>query len=232
MLVVYRITDIPSTNPSPIFPNDKYRLNKFCLKSFLKAFEGVDIDMTFLCDYCSFETIAMIRDLVPDSEIIETNIGINETMLKAYDIAIEASQGVDNEIILFQECDYYWLPDTGATFINATKILGLVSPYDHANFYIDTSIHSEDIKIKLIDGYHFRTTERNTMTFAITSFIFRNYSDIFKKWGYLDNGVWLEMADPDRNYKLWTPIPTFATHMVTDYLSPSIDWQSLWKTQI
>lgn len=222
MKVIYRITDIKSTNPSPVFPNDKYRLNKFCLKSFLKAFESVNYSITFLCDYCNPETIDMIKELCPNGEIVQTAIGINETMLMAYEIAYN-----QDDDILFQECDYYWLPNTGISFKEGLRFLGLVSPYDHKNFYIDQSIHSQDQKITLVNDHHWRTTERNTMSFAIKKLAFEDLYGIMKNYGYLDNDVW--HASRAKGYYLWTPIPTFATHMVTDYLSPSINWGELWK---
>lgn len=219
MKVIYRMCDIPSTNLSPLFQDNKPRLNRFCLKSFLKAFEGVGIDITFLCDYCKPETIDMIKELCPYGEIIHTAKGINETMLIAYRMAYNQSDD-----ILFQECDYYWLPNTGQKLIDGVRELALVSPYDHRNFYIDRSIHSSKQTIELVGEQHWRTAERNTMTFAIQNEYFKECYESFLYYGYLDNDVW-------KDKQLWTPIPTLATHMVTDYLSPGIDWYSLWKNQ-
>lgn len=222
MKVIYRMCDIPSTNPSPIYQDDKPKLNKFCLKSFLKAFEGVELDITFLCDFCGPETIAMIRALCPDSEIIETKIGINETMRKSYELAKESN----SDTILFAECDYYWLKPITEHQIQS---LYLISPYDHPDFYTRPDIHGPDCYISLIGNEHFKTSTRNTMTFGMTKqCLIDNYESLMY-WGYLDNEVWSAMRK--LGYPLWTPIPTFATHMVTDYLSPGIDLYELWKTQ-
>lgn len=224
MLVLYRITDIPSTNPSPIYQEDKKSLNTLCLTSFVEAFKGVPVSMVFLCDFCSYETVSMISKLVPSAEIISTEIGINETMRASYELA-EMSQ---KDIILFQECDYYWLPCTGKTFVKAVETLGLVSPYDHPDFYTRPDIHPKECEIALVDNKHFRTAKRNTMTFGMTKKILTDNYDRLRHWGYLDNEVWTELKE--KGYPLWTPINSMATHMVKDYLAPSINWKSLWKT--
>ena len=225
MIVYYRLCGIPSTNASPIFQEDKMRLNKLCLKSFVNAFKSVKPYIVFICDYCPPEYDDMIRRIVPFKyEIKHTEIGINETMLMSYELA-KYSQA---ESILFAECDYLWIGGAGRAFLNGLTELELVSPYDHLNFYIDSTIHSEDCKIRLINDYHWRSTERNTMTFGMSRKAFiRNY-EILKKYGYLDNDVWREMRE--NGYRLFVPIPSCATHMVRDFLAPSRDWSKLWKT--
>ena len=223
MIVIYRLCGIPSTNPSPILQEDKFKLNKLCLDSFVMAFTGCDIKVVFLCDFCDESLYRPLLDSVPfEKEIYFSNIGINNTMLLSYDIASE-----QDDDILFQECDYLYLPQSGQKMINAIKHFGLVSPYDHKNFYVDKSIHSGKTDIELFEDHHFRTTERNTMTFGMTKKVFeRNYESL-ERWGYLDNEVWKEMRV--NGDKLWIPIPSFATHMVKDFLAPGIDWQQLWK---
>lgn len=225
MLVVYRITDIPSTNPSPIFQEDKKALNELCLKSFIEAFKDVQLSMIFLCDFCSYDTVRMINKLVPGGEILSTEVGINETMVKSYEIAKESQE----DTILFQECDYYYLPNTGLTFLTAVQTLGLVSPYDHPDFYTSPDIHPKECEIALVDNHHFRTAKRNTMTFAMTKKVLLNNYYRLLHWGYLDNEVWTELKE--KGSPLWTPIDSIATHMVKDYLAPSINWKSLWKIQ-
>jgi hypothetical protein len=42
MHVIYRLCDIKSTNPSPLFQDDKVSLNKYCLNSFLKGMSDID----------------------------------------------------------------------------------------------------------------------------------------------------------------------------------------------
>jgi len=226
MKVYYRITSIPSTNPSPIYADDKAKLNELCLKSFVEAFREVNPDVTFLCDFCPQEYKKMIGDIVPfKHETIFTTIGINETCLMQYELA----KNQDDDI-LFQECDYIYTPNAGKHLVDGLQELCMVSPYDHFNFYLDHTLHSIHQTIKLVEDYHWRTTERNTMTFAIKNKVFKKNYDIFKYYGYLDADVWYDMLT--KGQPLWTPIPSLATHMAKDWLAPSIQWKDIWETLI
>lgn len=222
MRVIYRITEIPSTNPSP-WGKDKLELNKVCLRSFVRAFHEVNPEMYFLADYCSGETDKMISKIVPfPYEIEHTEVGINATMVKSYEIAEKL-----NDYVLFQECDYLYRPLIGAGYLNALKVLKLISPYDHLNFYLDNNIHSSQCHIELVGGQHFRTTERNTMTWATHSSVVRDNSAMLKRHGYLDDKVWEDFMVA--GCVLWVPILSWSTHCVKDYLAPGVRWNEIWN---
>lgn len=228
MKVFYRLTEIPSTNPSPIFQEDKLALNELCLKSFVSAYNDLQPHVTFICDHCTEKTKEMIERVCPfEKTIMMTNIGINETAMLQYTMANELE---GDESILFQECDYIHQPNIGKRMDSAIQQLQLVSPYDHANFYIDHEMHSEMVLLKLIEDTHWRSTERNTLTFGVRLDVFKKNLDIFKKWGYLDDGNWKELRE--RGHLLFVPIPSFSTHMAKYWLAPSVNWEELWRTQI
>lgn len=225
MIVFYRMCDVknPLSAKSPVYPEDNFKLAEVCLKSFVLAFGDLKPKVVFICDKCPEEKYQKLIDTVPfEHDTMFTNLGINDTCLLQYELANAES----DEIILFQEYDYLYRPLVGKLFEKAVKKYGLVSPYDHRNFYMDRSIHSQECKIDLIDEQHFRTTERNTMTFAMTREAFEHNFEILKRWGYLDNEVWREMRE--NGNPLWVPIPSMATHMVKDYLAPGLDWGKLW----
>jgi hypothetical protein len=218
MMVIYRLCGIPSTNPSPVFQEDKFRLNKLCLKSFVEAFKKVNPYVYFILDNCGAEYIELLEQEVPfEFDFEMTNLGINNTMLHAYELARDQDQD-----ILFQECDYLYLPDTGPKLVEAVEELGLVSPYDHLNFYLDKTLHSNQVALRLVGDHHWRTTERNTMTFAVKNEVFKKNYDVFYHYGYLDGQVWYDLLS--KGHPLWTPIPSLATHMVKDFLSPGVNW--------
>lgn len=222
MIVVYRMCDIDSTNPPP-FEKNKYNLNKRCLESFVKAFENIKPKMYFLCDYCPPKYKEMIETVCPFEKVIEfTEMGINNTMLRSYEIALN-----NDDYVLFQECDYLYRPDTGELFLKALASLGLVSPYDHLNFYKDHNIHSKTCDVELVDGHHFRTTERNTMTWGCHTDLIKENINTLNQYGYLDDLVWRDLLLA--GHRLWVPIPSIATHMVKDYLSPGINWRKIWQ---
>jgi hypothetical protein len=218
---------IASTNPSPIFQEDKFKLNQLCLRSFVQAFKEIKPLVIFIMDYCDPQRMysEMIEKTVPFDKVIYASwSGINATALKAYEMA----KIYPDDVILFQECDYLYRPNIGKQFVEVIKEFGLVSPYDHPDFYSRFDIHPKEVELKLFNNEHFRISRRNTMTFGMTKEVFERQKDILEKYGYLDNEVWIEMA-AHGNY-LHTPIPAFATHMAKDYLAPSIDWKELWET--
>lgn len=220
------MTSKPSVNPSPVLNYDKAKLNEICLKSFRDAFRELNPKITFLNDNCTPETDEMIKRVIPfEYEVIHTNLGQNDSALKQWEMALN-----QDEDILFQECDYIWKPDSGKTFVDGLNTLGLVSPYDHPNFYRMRELHSNQTTIELVNDTHWRSTERNTLTFAIKNSIFKENYEIFKKYGYLDGDTWYELLA--NGHSLWVPIPSLATHMVVDNLAPSVEWYQIWENLI
>ena len=214
---------IASSNPSPIYQEDKFRLNELCLKSFINAFSDVKPEVTFLLDKCDEAYLNLLKIVPFKYTVEEANLGINGTMLLAYDIASELE-----DYVVFQECDYLYHRVIGKTYLAAMKELGIVSPYDHPNFYHLRKYHREECRIKIVDNHHFRTAERNTMTWGCHSSIVKQHRQLLDRHGYLDGPVWDELQTEGLN--LWVPIPAFATHMVRDCLSPGIDWKDTWQS--
>ena len=225
MIVYYRLCNIASSNPSPVLQDDKYALNKLCLKSFVLAFREVKPKIIFIADYCGREYEEMIKEVVPfEYEIHFTALGINGTALLQYEMA--KKQKTDG-VILFAETDYVWRPSVGKTFVEAVQKYGLVSPFDHPDLYTRYDIHEKLHEIDIVSNTHFRTATRNTMTFAMTHKAFIENYEILKHHGYLDGPVWLDMKN--NGQKLWTPIPGMAVHMVDGLLSPAVPWETVWN---
>jgi hypothetical protein len=219
LITYYRITSIPSTNPSPIYQEDKDKLNELCLKSFVNAFKKVSPKMVFICDYCGDETMEMIYTVCKfDKEVIRTTLGQNGTSLKQYEMAREQDRD-----IYFAESDYLYLENSGVDLLNGLREFELVSPYDHP-FHYKTDYPS---KIRLVDNHHWRSAENNTMTWAITNKLFKDHYDIFYKYGYLDHFVWDDLRA--EGHELWVPAPSLATHMVSNALAPVISWSEIYE---
>lgn len=224
MTIIYRMCGIASSNPSPIYQDNKNKLNELCLKSVVTAFSDVKPKFIFLFDQCD-EDCVDTDDFPYEFEAEVYDLGINGTMLEAYKIASELE-----DYVVFQECDYLYNGVIGKKYLRAMKELGIVSPYDHPNFYHAREYHKEECRIKLVGDYHFRTCERNTMTWGCHTNIIKENLDILNHHGYLDGQVWYDLLE--RGYPLWTPIPSFATHMVDSCLAPGINWKEIWKTLI
>lgn len=219
IITYYRITSIPSTNPSPIYQENKDKLNELCLKSFIGAFKDIKPYTVFICDYCSDETMEMIERVYPfKKKILYTKLGQNGTSLKQYELARE--QDLD---IYFCESDYIYQEGSGQDFLNGLKEFELVSPYDHIDHY-NTPYTP---RVELVKNHHWRTAQNNTMTWAVSNKLFKDHYDIFYKYGYLDKEVWEDLFD--EGHELYVPIPSIATHMVSNALAPTINWQSIWQ---
>lgn len=218
MVVVYRMCGIPSTNPSPIYQEDKFELNKLCLRSFLNAFKDVDIKVVYILDHCDPRHKQFIESIDNRAfQIIESNVGINQTMIGSYVFA-----NGQRDDILFQECDYIYQPGSGKKLVAALDELELLSPYDHPDHYQESNM-----ELKIVGDHHYRKARNNTMTFAIKNKVFKEHYDTFYKYGYLDHDVWDEVSA--KGAKLWVPIPSFATHCVAKHMAPSIKWKEIWE---
>lgn len=219
MITYYRITSIPSTNPSPIYQEDKDKLNELCLKSYVDAFKEIKPKTVFICDNCSDETMEMIYKVCKfPKEVLKTNLGQNGTSLKQYELARE-----QDDDIYFAESDYIYQENAGIEFLKGLKEFGLVSPYDHPDHYKTSYIP----KIKVIDNHHWRSAENNTMTWAIKNSIFKKCYDILYKYGYLDHDVWDDLRG--KGHELYVPIPSLATHSVISCPAPTINWEQIWQ---
>lgn len=227
MHIYYRITSIPSSNPSPLLQENKNALNEICLLSFLRAFRDIKPHITFICDFCDCQQ--MIARLCLDFEytydIISSEVGQNQTMLDSYRLAAEGN----DDIVWFQESDYIYRPEpVGKLLEKAINQLGFVSPYDHPNFYIDRNLHSPTCDIQVIDGRHFRTAERNTMTWGTKAELVRKHRKLLDREGYLDGLVWYELKEA--GHPLWVALPALATHMAEGWLAHGSDWKEIWQT--
>ncbi len=223
MQVIYRITDIPSSNPSPVYQDDKAKLNKLCLHSFIRGFQEVKPKVIFLADHMN--DVSYLEKFPWDHEVIRTEDGQNKAMLNSYEIASKLE-----DCILFNEADHLWLPNSGGIMLQAIKELGLVSGYDHPDFYTRFDIHSKTTEVVISGDHHFRKSTRNVMSWGCHSSLVKENLDILNHHGYLDEGVWSDLKE--RGHDLYTAIPALSTHMVKDYLAPGIDWKELWTTLI
>lgn len=225
IIVYIRLCSIPSTNPAPVFQESKFQLNKLCMKSFAKAFKDINPYVVVLGDYCDYLEAEMLEETIPFKyEYIPTKIGINATCLKQYEMASKREE----EVIIFLEADYLWADDFDVTkFISGIKELGLVSPYNHPNYYQDKEQHSEICEIHRVNNHHFRSVETCTMTFGLRRDVLLKYFDIFNHYGYLDHFVWIDIAKEGQ--KLFVPVPTFATHMCTAFMAVEYNWKKIWE---
>jgi hypothetical protein len=229
MKVFYRLSPKNSAHEArrPRHAFDKLSLAKYCLRSFVEAFKDVKPKITFILDNCGQEWDEMLKLCPFDKEIVHIDrvdntppMGYDHTSYyKQLDMAKEA-----NDYVLFQEDDYVYLPGAGKKLLEALRVLEFVSPYDHLEHYTRNSeFHKPPFDIKLVGSQHWRTIDFCTMTWGCHSDRLLDYWDELHMHGCWDKDTWEEMGK--RGAKLWTPIPSLATHMHRDFLPPGINWE-------
>lgn len=207
MKVIYRVSPFSQDNASPIYPLDKDKLVKLSYDSFKTAGK---YDTIFLLDRCSYDFF--------DGNVIHF-VGTNKqtSLIKAYEIAYDI-----NDDILFVEDDYLWLPDTLEKIEQALQEFKLVSPYDHPDHYVHPEFAPKH-ELRLYNGQVWRSGVSNTHTFAVNKDYFMEHFNTFMRYGVNDHAMFKTLPD-----NIWQPVPSFATHLVSQYMAPNIDWKSVW----
>jgi hypothetical protein len=195
------------------------------LRSFVEAFADVKPKIFFLLDSCGLEYDEMIKkEMKWDYEIEHLSCNNQNA---SYLIQLDRAKDLD-DYVLFQEDDYVYLKGAGKKIQEAVKVLEFINPYDHLEFYtINKEFHQPPFDIKLVENHHWRTIDFNTMTYGCHSGKLTAYWEPLHKYGFWDKDTWTEMTKAGT--KLWCPIPSLATHMHSNFLSPGIDWEARFR---
>lgn len=216
--IIYRVCPHISTyGDPPIYKNDKFGMVKATLSSLRSAVSDIKTDWTFICDSCPGEWLKYFRDIFPHSDILIENTGNIGTYLKQVELASE----VDGPVLL-QEDDYIYRKMIGKSLLDAIHTFDFVSPYDHLDHYMREDLKTKRYELRLVGDQHWRTVESNTLTFASTGKVIRKNYETLTGYGIVDEDMWKALGRKD--IKLWTPIPSMATHLASRFISPSVDW--------
>jgi hypothetical protein len=231
MKIVYRISDAGYSKVKP-----SYITNETCLKNFCNVFFDHIHDIRIIADNCSEQTLAMIGKYIDPINIEKVSVGHGAgTFNLALDKALKWN---DDEIVYFVENDYLHKQQS-PKILNEGLDLGasFVSLYDHPDKYLDPSKGgnpyceggAEDTRVYLTDSCHWKITNSTTMTFASTVATLKRTEPILRKWTVgnhpHDFQMFLELRE--QNELLVTPLPGYATHGETAWLSPLTDWSNI-----
>ena len=145
----------------------------------------------------------------------------------------------EDDIIYFVEDDYLhkkrWIDilREGFDLINADYY----TLYDHPDKYLDPRNGgnpyceggAEDTRVYLTDSCHWKMTNSTTMTLAAKVSTLKRVEPILRKWTSETHPNDFQMFIELRNQGelLITPIPGYATHGETAWLSPLTDWSKI-----
>jgi hypothetical protein len=196
-------------------------LVRYCFISVMRAFRKVDCKFTFLLDKPNTELIDLVNTCDRDYKISTSNIpdwseANKQTFHKQLDIAEKCLDKV-----FFLEDDYYILPKAGPIIHDMLDNCDFLTPYDHPGYYTEET-HNYKRDVIFENGRHWQTVISTCLTFGTHSSIIRCEKKRMKEYGWSDHPMWCDLT---KDYKLYSPIPSLATHMETEFLSFGINWK-------
>ena len=229
MKIIYRISDVGYNKIKP-----DYIGNEQCLKNATEVFK--DANWSIIADNVSEPTENMIRKYVAEDLIKWVSVGHGAgTFNMALD---EALMYPDDEIVYFIENDYLHKPQSKEILEEGFNLgASFVSLYDHPDKYLDPSEGgnpycvggAEDTRVYLTDSCHWKITNSTTMTFAAKVSTLKRVEPILRKHTNTshpnDFQMFLELRTNDE--LLLTPLPGYATHGETAWLSPLTNWNKI-----
>jgi len=227
MKIIYRISDAGYKKEKP-----EYIDNEKCLANATKVFK--DANWLVIADNCSDQTLSMIKKYQSNIEIVSVGHGAG-----TFNLALDKALELDNdEIVYFIENDYLHKHDSIKILQNGFSLgASFVALYDHPDKYLDPAKGGnpyckgggEETRVYLTDSCHWKITNSTTMTFASTVSTLKRVESILRKHTSEkhpnDFHMFLELQEQQE--LLITPIPGYATHGETAWLSPLTDWSKV-----
>jgi glycosyltransferase involved in cell wall biosynthesis len=231
MKIIYRISDAGYKKEKPDYIN-----NENCLKNFCNVFFDYIYDIIILADNCSDDTLTMIKKYIDPINIRKVSVGHGAG---TFNLALdEALRWDDNETIYFVENDYLHKPNSQKIIEEGLNLgAAFISLYDHPDKYLSPSKGgnpyceggAEDTRVYLTKSTHWKVTNSTTMTFAAKVSTLKRIEPILRKYTQgsypEDFKMFLELRE--QGELLITPIPGYATHGETAWLSPLTDWSQI-----
>ena len=229
MKVIYRISDAGYKKEKPAYIG-----NELCLANATKVFN--DADWSVIADNVSEPTENMIRKYVTEDSINWVSVGHGAG---TFNLALdEALTYDDDEIIYFIENDYLHKPNSQQILEEGFELgASFVALYDHPDKYLDPSKGgnpycqggAEDTRVYLTDSCHWKITNSTTMTFAASVSTLKQFESTLREFtnGTHPNDFQMFLELRQQGELLITPIPGYATHGETAWLSPLTDWSKI-----
>lgn len=229
MKIIYRISDAGYNKVKPEYIN-----NESCLKNATEVFK--DSDWYLIADNVSDQTNNMMQKYVPLNCTEYQSVGHGAgTFNIALDKALTYN---DDDIVYFLENDYLHKPDSLKILKEGFELgASFVALYDHPDKYLDPSRGGnpycegggEDTRVYLTDSCHWKITNSTTMTFAAKVSTLKRVEPILRKHtsGTHPNDFQMFLELRQQGELLITPIPGYATHGETAWLSPLTDWSEI-----
>ena len=221
----------------------KLKITPFeCLKNIKKIFKKTPI--TVVGDNLSNSCAAKYKKIVGVKNFIEINVKNNSKSFRfCIDLALNFQKSKnfkkvsnENELIYFVENDYIHARNSKKNLIDGFSLNAhYVSLYDHPDRYTNIEklidfrqvLDNPSRKVLLGKYSHWATAPSTTCTFAVKKKTLLEDYEFFKKMCKRDiprdHIIFTKLTNKGR--LLITPIPSFSTHIETDYIAPLVNWK-------
>ncbi len=228
LAICYRIYPAISKIPA-IHADNKYKMSELCLRSFVRALDGIEPRIWVLLDNCNQHyNDLFIKYLQPyQYELINLNKKGNAGTF-GMQMDILSKQNFSN-YIYFAEDDYFYLENA---FLNTINVLinnntEFATPYNHPD-YDNLPLHNYKYSIENLNGINWRNAASTTMSFMTTKNNLKKYYKIFDSYTKLnyDASMWfaitkLNLKNPFNILKLsLSNITYFKIFLKTFYFAP------------
>jgi hypothetical protein len=229
MRIIYRISDSGYSKVKPSYIN-----NEACLLNALDTFSTEKHDWLIIADNVSEATKQMLERYVLNIKYVSVGHGAG-----TFNLALdEALQLADEEVVYFLENDYLHKPNSDKIILEGLELgASFVSLYDHPDKYLPPSQGgnpyceggAEDTRVYLTESTHWKITNSTTMTFASTVKNLIRTQETLRKYtqGSYPEDFKMFLDLREQGELLITPIPGYATHGETAWLSPLTDWSKV-----
>ncbi len=231
--ILYRISD--AGNPKTKLPG----VSKWdCLQNAIQIFEGAIFHV--FADRCSQNTLTKLSEMGLKPQVLD--LGNAGSWLFAANYALQNTGKSD--ILYFLEDDYLHLSGAMGVLQEGIGKADYVSLYDHPDKYqedLNPYVEAGGEWSKVLSGSrcHWKTSNSTTMTFGVMhatlledlpvwqQFCEGGFPDDFGAFQHLQGiGSWENVLFGKRR-RLVTPLPSFSTHIETEFLAPGKDWTAL-----
>lgn len=228
MKVIYRISDAGYNKVKPGYIN-----NENCLRNFCNVFFDYIYDIKILADNCSETTIQLIKKFIDPINIEKVSVGHGAG---TFNLALtQALKYDDNEVVYFVENDYLHRHGSDRILLEGFNTgASYVALYDHPDKYInganpEVEGGGELTRVLLTKSSHWKITNSTTMTFASKVKTLREDEEVLRSFtqGSYPRDFEMFLALRTNSRALITPIPGYATHGETAWLSPLTNWNDI-----
>jgi len=202
MKIVYRVSPYLSSNPNPL-GTDKSYIIKHCFNSFKKCLGN--------------RKLIVISDAVNlgSGEVILAKSGNVETFHQQLDYVCNLP---NEEKVMLVEDDYEWKENALDRIEEALNEFEIVTPYDHPGHYTEARFRDQPKLMRLIGSQIWREAPSTPLTFGCRAYVIKQNIDLIKSFGIRDHEMFVTLGE--LGLKVYAPIPSLATHLVTGLLAP------------